>query len=103
MKKIVYIAHPISGDVKNNLDRIKRIYTTISREVPEVVPFAPYWITCHALSDSIPSDREIGFAHNRAIFESGIINELWVFGYSKGVCEEIKWALDNNIPVIWKG
>lgn len=100
--KVVYIAHPIGGDVKANLEKIRRIYAAISREYPEVVPFAPYWITCHALSDNIPTDRETGFRHNRAIFERGCIDEMWVFGISTGVLQEIEWCKEFGITVINK-
>lgn len=99
-KKIVYIAHPISGDFNNNMESIRKIYAAISREYPECVPFAPYWITCYALSDEIPTDRALGFSHNREFFERGLIDEVWVFGMSRGVETEIEWANEFGIKVV---
>lgn len=101
-KNIVYIAHPVSGDVQKNLNAIRMIYTVIARECPEIVPFAPYWITCHALDDRNSRDRKIGFRHNKAIFHSGIIDELWVYGDSPGVRTEIEWAKELGIKVVNK-
>lgn len=98
-KRIVYIAHPIGGDVKNNLERIKNIYADITNNEPDVVPFAPYWITCHALDDNNSIERAKGFEHNEAIFKSGIIDELWVYGISNGVEIEMGWAIELNIKI----
>lgn len=102
MKKIVYIAHPIGGDVHVNLNKVQNIYAEITDNYPDVIPFAPYWITCHALDDNNPSDRAKGFEHNEAIFRSGIIDELWVYGISKGVIQEVQWANELGIKIISK-
>lgn len=101
-KKIVYIAHPIGGDVKGNLEEIKRLYTAISRECPEVIPFVPYWIACHALDDTNAGDRKIGFEQNKAFFERGIIDEVWVYGMSPGVYQEMEWASEYGIKIVFR-
>lgn len=101
-QKIVYIAHPIGGDVHANLEKISMIYAQITHNNRDVVPFAPYWITCHALNDYIQSDRDLGFSHNEAVFKSGIIDELWVYGISEGVKKEMEWAKELGIKIVMK-
>lgn len=66
----------------------------------KVIPFAPYIATVESLIDSNASERKLGFDHNRAIFESGIIDEVWLYGgkISKGMQIEIDWAKELNIP-----
>lgn len=101
-KKIVYLCHPISGNVQKNLNLIEIIYRIISREHPDIVPFAPYWITCHALNDKWPTDRAIGFSHNKEFFDRKVMDEVWVYGDSPGVRQEIEWAKELGIKVVNK-
>lgn len=102
-KKIVYIAHPIGGDVKGNLMEVSRIYNFLSIE-DKVVPFVPYYVTVLSLDDDIPDLRAIGFSHNEAIFRSGIVDEVWLFGkrISEGMRIEIGWAKELGIDVVSK-
>lgn len=98
-KKIVYIAHPIGGDVEGNLKSIQEIYAVISRTRPDIIPFCPYYATVKSLDDSIPADRSIGMEHNKVFFEQGIIKELWWFKrVSTGVGQELEWCDEFNIP-----
>lgn len=102
-KKIVYVAHPISGDVLQNLRDIQMHYQLISAK-DEVIPFVPYYATVMSLDDSDQFQRQKGFSHNEAIFKAGIIDEVWLFGdkISSGMKQEIIWANELNIPVISK-
>lgn len=102
MKKIVYIAHPISGNYLTNMDNIMDIYTEIVRTHSDVIPFVPYFITVQALNDLDPKDREIGFEHNKEFFQRKMIDELWFYGLSKGVETEIAWANEFGIKVVDK-
>lgn len=102
-KPIVYIAHPIGGDVEGNIKRVLAIVRKLSIE-NEVIPFAPYIVDVQALDDSNPIERGIGFTHNMAMFERGIIDEVWLYGgrISNGMATEIKWAEVHGIPVVKK-
>ena len=102
--KIVYIAHPISGDVDGNVKKILEIVKSINFLNPFVIPFAPYISDVLALDDSIQEQREKGIANNIYILESGIVNELWVYGdnITKGIKKEIEIATANNIEVVFK-
>lgn len=102
-KKIVYIAHPIGGDVKGNIEKVLKIYKELSIE-NEVIPFIPYIATLMSLDDDSEELRAIGFSHNKAIFQSGAIDEVWLYGdrISSGMQEEINWAYASMINVVSK-
>lgn len=98
MKKIVYIAHPIGGDVQSNVNKVLSIVAELNRCNPNVVPFAPYIVDVLALDDSVPSDRARGFENNKALFEK-CVDEVWLFGnrISDGMKIEIGWAKELEI------
>lgn len=99
--KIVYIAHPVSGDVRGNIEKIIAIAKDINKSYREVVPFVPYLVDLFALDDSVPAERARGIKNDIAIFNKGIIDELWLFGdrISNGMAAEIQLANDLSIPV----
>ena len=101
--KIAYIAHPISGDVPGNLEKIRQIVRRINLEEPRVVPFAPYWVDCHALVDTVPAERVRGIKNNYEYFRRGVIDELRVYGdkISPGIQGEIDAARKHNIPIVY--
>lgn len=103
-KKIVYIAHPIGGDVKGNLKRLHFIYRQVVMKYPDVIPFIPYYATVMSLGEDNEMQRAIGFSHNEAIFNSGIIDEVWLYGkrISEGMRVEIGWAKELGIKVVSK-
>ncbi|MCY1527415.1 hypothetical protein D9M68_624830 [compost metagenome] len=102
-KQIIYIAHPIGGDVEENIKKVLDIVRVLSAN-QNIVPFAPYIVDVMALDDRNPQERAIGFDHNKALFQTGIIDEVWLFGdrISAGMATEIAWARRLNIPVIPK-
>ena len=100
--KIAYIAHPIGGNVKENLEKIIKIVRDINLKEPMVVLFAHYWVDCHALDDNIEEERERGIKNDREFFFRKSFDELRLYGdrISKGMKAEILLALSLNIPVI---
>jgi hypothetical protein len=100
--KIAYIAHPISGDVKGNLERIRLIIREINLTEQDVVPFAPYWSDCFALDDDNPAERLRGIRNDHELFTRGFIDELRLYGdrISNGMKAEIELAKRLNIPVV---
>ena len=104
MKKLVYIAHPVSGNIKSNLESIIKIGRDINLNDSNVIPFVPYFFDLQCLDDNIPNERNKGIENNSHYFNSSIIDELWLYGktISRGMNEEIKLALKNDIPVIPK-
>lgn len=100
--KIVYIAHPVGGDVPNNIKKIISLVKHISLVFPDVVPFVPFFCDLHALNDDIPRERNVGIKHNYEFFKRQTFDELWLCGdkISTGMHTEIKLAFKFNIPVI---
>lgn len=102
-KKIVYIAHPIGGDVEGNLERLNLIYNELSKD-ESIIPFIPYYATVMGLDDSDPDAREKGMRHNYEFFYRNVIDEVWLYGdrISSGMEQEILWADEHSIPVFSK-
>lgn len=100
--KIVYIAHPISGDIEANLADLRRIVRKINLKYPHIVPFVPYYADIVSLDDNVPAERERGIQNDIAVLRSGIVKELWLTGdkISKGMMAEKMLAEELGIPVI---
>jgi hypothetical protein len=100
--KIVYIAHPISGDLEGNLSDLRRIVRKINLENANVVPFVPYYVDIVSLDDNNPEERARGITNDTAILRSGVVNEMWLTGpkISKGMQAEKEIADEMNIPVV---
>ena len=99
--KIIYIAHPISGDLETNLVKVALIVQRLNLERMDIVPFAPYLVDCIALDDYIPTHRKRGIRNNREFFERKLIDEVWLYGdhISLGMHSEIALANKHRIPV----
>jgi len=97
--KMVFVAHPISGDVENNCRRVLEICRQIHTK--EVIPVFPRFTWSQYLGDS-PEDKELAIAVNEAYFRSGAVDELWVYGdeLSEGMRREIQLAFELGIKVV---
>ena len=102
--KTAYIAHPISGDVKGNIDKVLNIVRELNLSDIELLPFAPYIVELQCLNDDVVSERAKGILNNLHIFKSGIIDELWLYGdkVSKGMYTEIMSAYNLGIKIVAK-
>lgn len=100
--KTAYIAHPISGDVKGNLEKVAQIAREINLNEPDVIPFAPYFLDCHALDDSNPEERKRGIKNDNYFLQNGFIDELRLYGdkVSSGMIDEINIALIEQIEIV---
>lgn len=101
-KKLVYIVHPIKGDVMDNVERILRIVRDINLNCKNVIPFAPYLADVLALNDDNPEERKRGIRNDKYILASGIVDEIWVYGdrVTQGMSDEIKLAFKLDIPIV---
>ena len=101
MKK-AYIAHPVSGDVKGNIEKIIAIVREINISEPEVVPFVPYLADLYALNDDILEERTRGIKNDIHLLKSGFIDEVRLYGnrISNGMQAEIELAEEMEIPVV---
>jgi hypothetical protein len=102
--KICYIAHPIGGDIENNLSDLRRIIRHINLQYPEIVPFCPYYADIVSLDDNVHSERMRGIANDVTILRSGIVQEIWLTGsrISTGMQHEKELAETLGIPVVDK-
>ena len=99
--KVAYIAHPIGGDISENLKKVIEIIRSINLLEPDVIPFAHYFVDCHALNDDILEERERGIKNDIALMKKGFIDEVRLYGnrISKGMRHEIELAHKLNIPI----
>lgn len=96
---LVYIAHPMGGDIPGNKAKVLGICRAILSD--SVIPFAPYLTAFDYLDDSNPDQRRMGMEMNKYFFDQKIIDVLLICGdrISSGVRSEIKLALENGIPM----
>jgi len=97
--KLVYIAHPLGGNVQENLKLAGQWVRWASR-LQGIVPIAPYFQSVVAFSESTPEEREEGFQHGLKVLQ--YCQELWICGetISRGMQRELDYALRWQIPVI---
>jgi len=99
--RIAYIAHPIGGDVENNLKKITEIVRKINHEENQVVPFAPYYLDLLTLEDSIPEERVRGIRNGTELLKRKFIDEIRLYGnrISPGMWGEIRKAQELGIEI----
>ena len=101
--RIIYIAHPIGGDVENNLASLRRIIRSINANEPHTVPFCPYYADVVSLNDNDPAQRARGLRNDMAILSRvGMVDELRLYGdtISEGMRQEIDQAYYMGIPIV---
>lgn len=100
--KIIYIAHPIGGDVAGNLEKIRLIVRELNLQNSQIVPFAPYWLDCHALDDTVLEERIRGIRNGEVWLKRRLVDEVWLYGerISNGMYGEILMAHHHDIPVV---
>lgn len=95
MKK-VYICSPIGGNIKENLQKVKKYtrYALMCGTAP-VVPH--FYALC--LNDNIPKEREIGMAAGLSLL--WFCDEMWIFGdeVTESMKAEMQFCKSLNIPV----
>jgi hypothetical protein len=101
-KKLVFIAHPIRGNLADNMEKIFAICKQVHEEGH--IPIAPYLISLLSLRDGVAEDRKLGLEANLVAFERGFIDELWLYGdrISEGMKIEVALAKKLGIPIIAK-
>ena len=100
--KTVFIAHPIAGDIEENVKKVLVICESVHTK--EVIPVAPYLVSLQYLNDAVREDRELGVIANLECFHRKYIDELWLFGnrISEGMKEEVRLATELKIPIVPK-
>lgn len=100
MKKWVFISHPLSGDVKNNREKVDKVCKNILEEYDkQVIPISPLHLfkfidNEEGLRDSI---MQVCF------FLIEGCDEVWIYGDSEGCKLEKEYAINSNTPIVYKG
>ena len=99
--KLVYICSPYAtGDVQENVEKAKEYCRLALRE--GFVPVAPHLLYPQFLRDEDPAERQQGLSCGLALLD--VCAEVWVFGQiSKGMLQELVYAENKNIPVLFQG
>lgn len=128
MSKIVYVAHPISGNIEANLKDLCRILRVINMnqlvlkfrldsddiinetvtvdaiqyDFSGIIPCAPYYADIIALDDTIAAERKRGVENDITLIQTGMFDELWLTGdkLSFGMIEEVKLFQLLGKPVV---
>lgn len=102
MMVVAYLAHPIGGQVLQNLEKVKSIARQINLQEPDTVPFVPYFIDCHCLDDGVIVERLRGIKNNVELMQRGFIDELRLYGdkISSGMQAEIQLAHKLGIKIV---
>ena len=102
MAKTVFIAHPISGDVPGNIQKVLKICAEVHTE--HVIPVVPYLACLQYLDETDVEDRDLGIAAGLEYLRRGFVDELWLYGdhISSGMHKEVLLAREQGIPVIPK-
>lgn len=97
MRKLVYIASPLSGDVEANLGFARQ--ACLNAMAQGATPFAPHLLYPQMLDDNDPAQRELGMRMGNQML--GLCDELWLCGdvISPGMARERELAEELDIPV----
>lgn len=96
-RKLVYIAHRVSGDIEVNIGATLRAIKWVNSGFPDVTPLCPWLPDVLALDDGDPVQRQRGIDNDLHVLP--MCDEVWVFGpwlQSKGVRAEIALAVDRH-------
>lgn len=101
MPKMIFVAHPMSGDIEGNTRKVIAICKSIHSE--DVIPVFPSLLWRGYLGDSA-EDRALAEMVNTPYFIRRFIDEMWLYGdrLSDGMKKEILLADKYHIPVFAK-
>ncbi len=102
--RIVYIAHPIGGNVEANLASLRRIVRefNLNPKYATSVPFVPYYADVVSMNDNNPAERQKGLQNGLAILaRPGMVDELRLTGntITEGMKQEVFTAFMYGILV----
>ena len=90
MKKVktVFVAHPISGNVEENLRKVVAICKEI--HTAEVIPIFPSFTWRQYLENGETATQRLADAVNLEYFRRGMVDEIWFYGdrMSEGMVRE---------------
>ena len=98
--RVIYLCHPVSGDVEANLARARRWLRWIYDTRPGIAVLCQWVLDCEVLDDNVPEHRAAGLQHDFDIIERCV--EIWAVGgrCSGGMGMEIEHALRHSVPLL---
>ena len=98
--RVVYLAHPVSGDVPGNLARARRWLAWAIAAHADVAPIAPWITQCEVQDDAHEKQRARGLRDDCAVVAR--CDELWLVGgrISAGMRLERVAAEDAGVLVV---
>lgn len=99
MHKIVFIAHPMSGDQSGNMRKVLRILR--QTHTATLIPIFPSAATRQYLSGS-EADQRLAETHIERYFSRRFVDELRLYGdrISEGMWREVRLARKYRVPII---
>ena len=97
--KMVFVAHPMSGDIRGNTRKVVEICRKI--HTVDVIPVFPSFTWRKYLRNN-KRDKALAGMVNKVYFRSGFINELWLYGdhITDGMWREIDLARRYRIIIV---
>jgi hypothetical protein len=101
MAKMVFVAHPMSGDIEGNRKKVIAICRRIHSD--EIIPVFPSFTWRLYLGDE-PKDKQLAREVNEEYFRRGAVDEIWFYGdrLTNGMEDEALFARKYGITVIGK-
>ena len=96
---VVYLAHPVSGDVTGNLAEARLWVRHLEENNPNIAIVASWITECEVWDDAKPEERAAGLRRDMAVLAK--CDELWLVGprISEGMQMEKTFAEAKGIPV----
>ena len=97
-KRVIYMAHPVSGDIPGNLAEARR-WVRALEELFDVAVVASWITECEVWDDADPAERAAGLERDKAVIER--CDELWLVGprISTGMAVELTHARLHGVAV----
>ena len=97
--KVIYLAHPVRGDVQNNLAKAKRWVKWATESHPDVAVVASWITECEVFNDAEPDQREKALQRDCAVLAK--CDEVWLVGgvVSAGMRREKNHATRKGVYV----
>jgi len=94
---IVFVAHPVSGDVTANLAKARSVIRKLEEEHPKHTFVAPWILSCENWDDGNVAEREQQIQRGLRVLE--MCDELWLCGskVSAGMLRETAHAIQHKL------
>jgi len=104
--RVIYMAHPVSGDLPGNLAKAKRWVRAIEETCPDVAVVASWITECEVWDDANPEERAARLRRDCAVVSR--CDEFWLCGVVKdeptrGMAIELAEAGQCGLEIIWLG